>query len=1032
MFGAANPCLDVEGIGGIGLPLSSPVGASLVADDGALLVVPAAKIRFLNREWTAWLEKEAAGVCAGLAGRKVQPSYRLRDLVIEGPGSRFEFPVLPVDVAGRLIVHLPTVFTGGRLQCRLGVQSKSINISSGSQLHTSILAAYSGVHIASEEIGSGYRLSLIYDIVQPNVRRQSIPPFPNFAAAALILERAMKKWNDGKSDYERNVMPFFLRQSYYDTKNFSPRSLTGSDDILMAHLIQLSQRLDFQVYFVQISFFQQPYGEYGSEDEFRYSRAPDEVDPKRIKNLHIESELPRELTASATDAQGVDVDILEFEFEDGGWDGGYLNGELTDVKPVQSEYETFGEDMDTLQIRVDETYERTAVLLMSNTHYPDAPVYEVIYEPEYAVLELERSVSSTPTTREEILVHSLKALKKKYEEVPRVLCKCACQWSDLKLLLETIETYQIASNLGLIGMDGCAVALKKFGWDSLRDFFKQVAYDDSSNIRRQELVSMLTDLAKDSGNLELEEWSKEQPERMLRSLNRSCIDEVDWLLDLGTSHGVDFLRDTVYPQLEGQELESDFWVHFVQQLRKHPMMNSLSAAFVRSCVVQAVNNITPFAATHDVAHQTYPYHTQEPEINSITDVFRLCRTTGNVDLCPQILDKMKQDAQEAKFLVECPPWKFHLELTRSLDDSLSLPEDPSTGDGYDFQPFFKEAIFNILRGEEKFSPCPFSADNLSMLVVAINRGGGYAVFEEADAKTLLSGRDTESLKTLTRYFVREWKLQCETRPGLVKALVSQAIDVFDTTALHQPSRMQAKPLTIDDVIGLLNFCFEVEEQSEIQHLLLHVVAPPSGASILQHVEKILVPLLSALRDYLVTRGLTLEAPPFAKCAANIVKAFSVTAMRQTPQDLIGDTRVGCASNSCSECRMLRNFFQRDGDDQTLEITRTGKIREHVANQVFALPKSWGTTCRTIKTHTTPYTIEIVKGENMTASGVWKENSERGKALLALLGDEPAQKRILGPNYSEVTAQICERNTKRSGDDEGQLGSPAKRARVARD
>ncbi|KAK7042643.1 hypothetical protein R3P38DRAFT_2891543 [Favolaschia claudopus] len=192
-----------------------------------------------------------------------------------------------------------------------------------------------------------------------------------------------------------------------------------------------------------------------------------------------------------------------------------------------------------------------------------------------------------------------------------------------------------------------------------------------------------------------------------------------------------FSLSSVYPQLESQELESSFWVHFAQQLRKHPVVGDLSPAFVRNCVVQAVNNITPFAATHDVAHQTYPYHTQEPEIDCITNVLRLCQTTGNVDLWPQILDKMKQDAQEGRFLVECPPWKFYLELTRALDDSLSLPEAPSTGDDYDFQPFFKEAIFNILRGEEKFSPCPFSADHLSVLVVAINRGGGYAVFGEA-------------------------------------------------------------------------------------------------------------------------------------------------------------------------------------------------------------------------------------------------------------------------------------------------------------
>jgi hypothetical protein len=69
---------------------------------------------------------------------------------------------------------------------------------------------------------------------------------------------------------------------------------------------------------------------------------------------------------------------------------------------------------------------------------------------------------------------------------------------------------------------------------------------------------------------------------------------------------------------------------------------------------------------------------------------------------------------------------------------------------------------------------------------------------------------------------------------------------------------------------------------------------------------------------------------------------------------------------------------------------------------------------------------------MTIAGLWEENSQRGKALLALLGDEAAQRRILGPDYGEVVAQIRERRTaiKRPVDDEMDVHPPAKKAKAA--
>lgn len=70
---------------------------------------------------------------------------------------------------------------------------------------------------------------------------------------------------------------------------------------------------------------------------------------------------------------------------------------------------------------------------------------------------------------------------------------------------------------------------------------------------------------------------------------------------------------------------------------------------------------------------------------------------------------------------------------------------------------------------------------------------------------------------------------------------------------------------------------------------------------------------------------------------------------------------------------------------------------------------------------------------MTVAGFRAENSQRGKALLAVLGDESAQRRILGSAYAKVLIQICEGTestaTKRAAE-EDQMDTPAKKARVS--
>ncbi|KAJ7450845.1 hypothetical protein FB451DRAFT_1285301 [Mycena latifolia] len=1021
MSQASNPCLEIEGLGPVGLPLSTRVARVLMSNnspvDVGVLEIPAEKVRFQNPDWDAWLQKQGGIVCTALAGKPVQPSFRLRNLILQSPGSESMNSIVSTAGAiGTFLVVLPSIFTGAQLECTHGVQSKTIDFSSKSKHLTSILAAYSAVTIAQVAVSSGYRLSLTYDILQPEADPLSVPSLPDTESGPLALQQAMSEWKANESGSEPELVAYFL-QRRYPLNDFTLQELGGSDAVLVANLVRLAEELECQLCVVQLKLYQSLYGQYDG----RWDR----VNPRQITDLETEDELTS-LEVNAVDAHGVPVQISGFDFKC----GEYLNGEIDDVQPYQREYETIFDE----KIRVDEVYGRTLFILWPTRDDLMHPL-EIRYASKYAGWALQSSLSTTPSARENMLVDSVRADLKENtfkdedrEAVTRALCTCANRWSDLAMLLTTLETNHVAANLGLIGTDNCVAAYRVFGWDALKSFFDEAVQKDVSNPRRQALVTQFGQAARETADAEVEAWCREQQEQILEFLSRSSVTEVEWLLGLATNHGVDFMNEIVYPQLDAQQLESDFWVHFVRRLEGHPTSAELGLDFLQQCVQQAVDNLPAFP-TCDVQTQ--------PATSLIMDVLKLSFDTKNSDLWDGIFDKMEQAARGGTFPVKCPPWKYYLELVRSLDAYLSLLEGTSA---FSVQAFFKQAVLSILSGSPKhnqpsFSPCPFTAENLSTLVVAIKRAGGLSFLDESNRQVILAGRDSESLKTLVVHLVAELQPPPDDPAAyaVLLAVVRQAIDVFDTQRLHVPEAKGKPLLSVDDMIGMLKFCFEVGAQAESQYLLLRFVSPPPGISIPHHVSKVLAPFLPALRDYLASQTIELQTDPFKKFTASIVKAFAGSVMSQTPKDLnlYAVEDIGCYAPKCSDCKTVRAFFE--SDDQTISLPRAAKLREHIEKQL-AVPKSLGVRLALDKDHGlgSPHRLEIIKPDHMTVAGLWSQNSARGKALLALLGDERAQRRILSPDYEKVLAQIFERNssgTKRAAEND-QMDTPAKKARVS--
>ena len=89
-----NPCLHIDGVGIVGLPLSDR-DAHLIADMGSCTsettLIDRSKISFRNPKWEPYIDevvRERAWKRLGCVPCKTIPRYELQKLLLQRPGSR--------------------------------------------------------------------------------------------------------------------------------------------------------------------------------------------------------------------------------------------------------------------------------------------------------------------------------------------------------------------------------------------------------------------------------------------------------------------------------------------------------------------------------------------------------------------------------------------------------------------------------------------------------------------------------------------------------------------------------------------------------------------------------------------------------------------------------------------------------------------------------------------------------------------------------------------------------------------------------
>ncbi|KAJ6510824.1 hypothetical protein C8R45DRAFT_1068742 [Mycena sanguinolenta] len=1055
---APNPCLKIDGLGTVGIPLSDRDARAIISASQPVCVfhndtgtsgrweLAPEKVHFENPAWNTWIQTTAgaAASTALTAYAAVKPSFTLKKLVIHEKNNlttRHKEPT-SLDEADRkigdFIVILPGHFEGAQLQLSHAGQVKKLNFAHQSGLSTSVVAAYSGVEHTLAGVTSGYRLSLVYDIVQPITHVGYRPTLPEMQGATQKLQHILRSWKQMDPDEAPDLLACLLQHQYLKLQNFSAKSLTGSDALLVSHLYPLARELKFRIYLAHVKvtvttpceaegydeyeyggcgYGRRPYGRrgrYGYYDEYdEYDEPESDIDEGEFEDNDEAREECLDVT-QIVDLCGMPVSVgLDLQSED------IVNGSIINGDPDEEEFDRHSR---TSAERI-QVYERTVLLIWPKDSDMDLSVtVGDIYD--YACNALRSSLTVSPTDKEKKLIARLlqccqtRRNEAKLKSTVQVLRESADRWNEPQILLQTLKACSVDKNTDLMGPEGFVSAYQAFGWDVLKDFFGQAMANDESNARRHALLARLTQMGAEEEDEEVSLWCKDQVDRALRSLSKIDATQIPWLADLGLSRGGEFLRDVIFPQLRAQSLDKTFWIPFLQHIKLS--MNAIPTAsphvvdsLILECVRQTVRTLPAFPTKTFPSAYSYMAAREDKSSDAILEVIKLCVETRNELLCAEIFTKMRNGASREVYSPSFPPWLYYAELSPSL---IHYTQGNPALNAV-FQPFFVDVVDSMISAARQrtdgkpITPCPLTDAHKSIMVNAARKVGGITTLKERLTATTLKGHDSSTIQALVHTIVREFPRQQlqdgvsqQAYSDLIIALVRLAIDTFDTSSLSKPAvgyyPYHTNPA--DKMIAMIKFCFEVGAKNQCQRLLLRFVPPPNGFTVGQHVSKVLAPFMPVLRQYLASKRLDFQTEPYKMFAAAVVKAFAEQVMAQKPTEAVPAAQrqaVGC--QGCTECRELRVFFASDAP--TIRFSRVQGIRTHLERELQKT-RSWGVKWETIRSGS-PHTLLVTKPPSMTAVGLWTANSKAGKALLQNLGDAATQARILGASYPTVSARI---------------------------
>ncbi|KAF9022498.1 hypothetical protein BDZ89DRAFT_900341, partial [Hymenopellis radicata] len=199
---ALNPCLHLDGLGPIGLPLSEREAREIIGQsastrnsDGKDVIwsFPGDKVRFDNPGWEAWIKDIVGPAMNAALDTRVSLTvvqYKLKSLTLRGRHTKIRDDS---QQYGTLSIILPSHHVGGQVHIIHEGTTKTFNTEGHSAPSLTAIAAYTAVSQRLDPIHSGYVACLCYELAFLG-KPQSIPRLPDLGRAMMRLRRVFRSW----------------------------------------------------------------------------------------------------------------------------------------------------------------------------------------------------------------------------------------------------------------------------------------------------------------------------------------------------------------------------------------------------------------------------------------------------------------------------------------------------------------------------------------------------------------------------------------------------------------------------------------------------------------------------------------------------------------------------------------------------------------------------------------------------------------------------------------------------------------------
>ncbi|KII94746.1 hypothetical protein PLICRDRAFT_96854, partial [Plicaturopsis crispa FD-325 SS-3] len=263
---APNPFLRVEGLGDVGLPLSTRDAQAIIVHSkhapfgkGERTVVDttirdtweidASQVHIDNPAWNTWMESVVREVCGtlGVDCKSSKPRFEPYKLLLYETGSHF-LPHQDTEKAAgmfaTIVVVLPSYFTGGKAVLSHGELSATMDCGGPkNRTQTSVLSWYTDVKHEIKPITSGYRLAISYNLLHTNPAAIR-PSLPDSHVAVGKLRHLFLSW---KQIDEAPSKIVYLLAHQYAQATLKRTAMKGVDAHKLALLEALAKKHNFHV-----------------------------------------------------------------------------------------------------------------------------------------------------------------------------------------------------------------------------------------------------------------------------------------------------------------------------------------------------------------------------------------------------------------------------------------------------------------------------------------------------------------------------------------------------------------------------------------------------------------------------------------------------------------------------------------------------------------------------------------------------------------------------------------------------------------